>query len=110
VRVRTPRFERLKNGQDPVAYIMSANVERRHLNRGQIALAWALAYPEPAKRGGSKDRGSMLRGEGLTSGSLAKARAVLSKGALIEQETFRRRKVVRGRTFGPPWHRFAAAP
>src|ERR1700674_2668677 len=39
------------NGADPVAFIMSANVSRRHLNKGQQAMAVAFAYPEPDKPG-----------------------------------------------------------
>jgi hypothetical protein len=46
-----PRFERLPEGADPVAYIVSANIERRHLTKGQQAVAFALAHPEKGKRG-----------------------------------------------------------
>jgi hypothetical protein len=45
-----PTFVRL-NGEDPAAYILSANVERRSLTAGQKAMARALASPE-AKRTG----------------------------------------------------------
>ena len=37
-----PKFERL-NGQDQVAYIMSANIQRRQMTKGQIAMAAAKA-------------------------------------------------------------------
>jgi hypothetical protein len=47
-----PRFDRLPEGVDERAYIMSLNVKRRHLNAGQQALAVALAYPE--KRQGKR--------------------------------------------------------
>ena len=33
-----PRFEDL-NGQDPAAFIVSANIERRHMTKGQRAMA-----------------------------------------------------------------------
>src|SRR5262252_9757620 len=33
-----PRFEKL-NGSDPVLYILSVNIERRHLSKGQLAIA-----------------------------------------------------------------------
>jgi ParB-like chromosome segregation protein Spo0J len=44
-----PRFERL-DGQDPVAYIVSVNLARRNLTKGQQAMLRAVAYPAP-KRG-----------------------------------------------------------
>lgn len=37
---------------DPTAYVLSANVHRRHLTKGQQAMAVALAYPEPTNKGG----------------------------------------------------------
>jgi hypothetical protein len=45
-----PQFATL-NGEDPVAFILSANIARRHLNKGQQAMAVAKIYPEPAQRG-----------------------------------------------------------
>jgi hypothetical protein len=52
-----PQFVELDNGQDPVGFILSANVARRHLNKGQQAMAVAKIYPEPAKGGrGQKGR------------------------------------------------------
>lgn len=49
-----PRVEEL-NGTDPVAYILATNVNRRHLTKGQRAMAVAKLYPEPErlKRAGS---------------------------------------------------------
>lgn len=40
-----PRIEEL-NGTDPVAYILATNVNRRHLSKGQRAMAVAKLYPE----------------------------------------------------------------
>ena len=34
------------NGEDPTAFVMSANVHRRHMTKGQLAMAWAQVYPE----------------------------------------------------------------
>ena len=45
-----PRLEEL-NGTDPVAYILATNINRRHLTKGQRAMAVAKLYPEPAKGG-----------------------------------------------------------
>jgi ParB-like nuclease family protein len=38
-----PTFTTLPEGQDPVAFILSCNVNRRHLNKGQQAMAVARA-------------------------------------------------------------------
>jgi hypothetical protein len=40
-----------------VAYIVSENIRRRHLNAGQRAILIAIAYPEPTrlKRAGSSN-------------------------------------------------------
>jgi hypothetical protein len=40
---------RLLNGEDPTAYVLSANVHRRHMTAGQRAMAAAVIYPEPEK-------------------------------------------------------------
>jgi hypothetical protein len=48
-----PRIEEL-NGTDPVAYILAVNVNRRHLTKGQRAMAVARLYPEPEKGGRGK--------------------------------------------------------
>jgi ParB-like nuclease domain len=48
-----PRFEQL-NGRDPLAYIVSANLNRRNLTKGQQAMALAMIYPEPEKGGRGK--------------------------------------------------------
>jgi hypothetical protein len=49
-----PKFEIL-NGQDPVAFILSANIARRHLNKGQQAMAIAKIFPEPEAGGRGKN-------------------------------------------------------
>jgi hypothetical protein len=36
-----PDFETLPDGIDPVAYILSSNINRRHMNKGQQAMAIA---------------------------------------------------------------------
>jgi hypothetical protein len=35
----------LLDGQDPVAYILSANINRRHMSKGQRAMVVARIYP-----------------------------------------------------------------
>jgi hypothetical protein len=48
-----PRFEKL-NGADPAAYIVSSNLKRRNLKKGQQAMALAMIYPTPEKGGRGK--------------------------------------------------------
>jgi hypothetical protein len=47
------RFERL-NGQDQTAFIISVNLARRNLTKGQQAMALAFIHPEPDKPGRGK--------------------------------------------------------
>jgi hypothetical protein len=48
-----PKFEKL-NGRDPRDYIISANLARRNLTKGQQAMVVAMLYPEPEKGGRGK--------------------------------------------------------
>jgi ParB-like chromosome segregation protein Spo0J len=48
-----PKFSRL-NGVDPVAFILSSNIARRHMKKSQQAMAVAMIYPEPQKGGRGK--------------------------------------------------------
>ena len=42
------------NGEDLNAFVISANIRRRHLTKGQQAMAVAMVYPEPEKGGRGK--------------------------------------------------------
>lgn len=57
-----PRYDRLPEGIDPVAYIYSTNITRRHLNVGQQAIALAMLYPAPGAGRGKKDPALNLQG------------------------------------------------
>lgn len=70
-----PRIEEL-NGADPIAYIVSANIARRHLSKGQRAMAIATLYPQPEK-GGRGKKNSLISKE-FSTGSLSQARTVLA--------------------------------
>ena len=39
----------LFKGDDPRAYIIASNIARRHMSKGQQAMAVAMVYPEPEK-------------------------------------------------------------
>jgi ParB-like chromosome segregation protein Spo0J len=52
-----PVYETVDLPEDKVAdFILARNVARRHLSKGQQAVAIALAYPEPEKGGRGKNR------------------------------------------------------
>jgi ParB-like chromosome segregation protein Spo0J len=63
------------NGVDPIAYIISTNINRRHMTKGQRAMAVAMIHPNSAKlkRAGSGSVGTTE----LSAGYLAHARTVL---------------------------------
>ena len=44
------------DGDDPRAYIIAANISRRHLTKGQQAMAVAMIYPVPEKGGRGKKK------------------------------------------------------
>src|SRR5262245_36867601 len=69
-----PRTEEL-NGMDPVAYILSSNIARRHMTKGQRAMAVAKLYPEAAKLRRKGSSSSEI--EGLAAGYVSMARTVL---------------------------------
>lgn len=65
----------LLDGADPVAYILSANINRRHMTKGQRAIVVAMIYPEPQKL--RRKDSSPFETKELSSGKLSQARTVL---------------------------------
>jgi hypothetical protein len=68
-----PRVKEL-NGIDPVTYILATNVNRRHLTKGQRAMAVAKLYPDPEKGGRGK---TVTKNVGVSSQYITEARTVL---------------------------------
>jgi ParB-like chromosome segregation protein Spo0J len=77
-----PRFERLAEGADLKAYVMSYNVMRRHMAAGQRAMSVAMIYPDPATRG--RGRKSFVAKD-FSEAALSKARAVLRFSRALAQ-------------------------
>ena len=42
------------NDEDPTAFVLSANIHRRHMTGGQRAMAVAMIHPEPDEPGRGK--------------------------------------------------------
>ena len=69
-----PTFETFDG--EPLAFIVSANLHRRHITKGQQAMCVAMMYPEP-KRGMHADP-SPIKGLGFGKMHLSRARTVLA--------------------------------
>ncbi|NKK85537.1 hypothetical protein GFL80_14965 [Rhizobium leguminosarum bv. viciae] len=67
------------NGVDVRQVILAENVERRHMSKGQRAMAVAMMYPEAVK-GGKRTKGAVLetKTEAFSPALLSQARAVLA--------------------------------
>jgi hypothetical protein len=73
-----PGFEQ-RDIPDPVAFILTKNVQRRNLTKSQTAMAVAYAYPD-AEKGGRGRKASQNEGfESVSAGYLSQARLVLAK-------------------------------
>jgi ParB-like nuclease domain len=71
----------LFEGDDPRAYIVASNIARRHMSKGQQAMAVAMVYPEPEKTTHGKKSKTKLLLETKTNFSgarLSQARTVLA--------------------------------
>src|SRR4051812_12863246 len=78
-----PRFDRLPKGADPRDYIVSANINRRDLTKGQKALALALIYPEAPDKGGRGKKRSAEIAE-VSATRVRQARTIISHPDLVD--------------------------
>lgn len=78
----SPVIQELEGKADPVAFIISSNVNRRHMTKGQRAMAVAMIRPD-AEHGGPRKRGasSETKLDGLSATRISYARAVLKWAA-----------------------------
>jgi hypothetical protein len=85
-----PRFEKL-NGHDPLAYIASANLQRRNLSKGQQAMALAKIYPYAEKGGRGKNVAArkIVETTGFSASRLTQARSVLAYSPALAAEVLK---------------------
>lgn len=59
-------------------FVLSANIHRRHMTKGQRAMAVAKIYPEPGKGGrGKRTSGNLAETAGFSQRRLQEARTIL---------------------------------
>src|SRR4051812_49359088 len=83
------------NGHDATAFIVSANLARRNLSKGQQAMALAMIYPEPEKGGRGKLSGiadGLANGisKGQAHNLLSQARTILRHSKELAQDVLHR--------------------
>jgi hypothetical protein len=71
-------------GDDPRAYIIGNNISRRHLTKGQQAMAMAMVYPDGGK-GGRGKKGNPAETAGFSERRLRQARTVLAHSSDLAQ-------------------------
>jgi len=88
-----PRIEPL-NGHDARAFIVSANLTRRNLSKGQQAMALAMIYPEPDGRGRGNKSSAIKSAEtaGFSQTRLKQARSILHHSPALADDVLAARK------------------
>jgi hypothetical protein len=82
----------LLNGHDAAAFIVSANLERRNLTKGQQAMALALIYPEPKRGRGKKDEArKVLETRAFSRQRLEQARSILRHSRALAEDVVAKR-------------------
>ena len=84
------------DGEDPTAFVLSANVHRRNISTGQRAMAIAMLYPEPTKGGRGKKGATCGEFSGVSHQRVADARVVLRYCPELAQAVMRGEKPLHG--------------
>jgi hypothetical protein len=82
-----PIFETLSG--DPLPYIYSANVKRRHLSKGQQAMLTAMMFPDDGGKGGRGKKDQRTNPEetaGFSERRLKQARQILSHSPALAED------------------------
>jgi hypothetical protein len=72
--------------RDATGYALSVNINRRHLSKGQRAMAVAKAYPEPEHGAPGKKSALKIKGVQVNEGTLSQARTVLRLAPSLADE------------------------
>src|SRR5260370_25670169 len=85
-----PKYRDFEGDEDDIkAFIISKNVARRHLTKGQQAMAYALIYPDDGGVGGRGKKGMEINPAataGFSSRLLKKARQVLNRSEELAKD------------------------
>jgi ParB-like chromosome segregation protein Spo0J len=76
------------NGHDVAAFIVSANIARRNLSKGQQAMALALLYPEPERTAPGRKAAvtTLLKSQSVHASQLSNARTILRHSIELAHE------------------------
>ncbi|HYM25282.1 MAG TPA: hypothetical protein VEU08_18825 [Vicinamibacterales bacterium] len=86
-----PTFSQL-NGQDARAFIVSANLTRRNLSKGQQAMALAFIYPQPERGGRGRKAENSKETLGFSTMRLSQARSILHHSLTLAEDVKAGRK------------------
>lgn len=80
-----PSFTSIED-RDPKEFILSVNVNRRHMNSGQRHMAVAMIYPDPEKRGRGNKSEKDFAAKSFSSSMLSRARIVLADSRAVAEQ------------------------
>jgi hypothetical protein len=83
-----PRYQTM-SAKDADAHILSLNIARRHLNKGQIAVVVAMAYPEVGEKGRGKKSIVSIHFPMVNPLALSQARAIVRHAPELADEVLR---------------------